>query len=520
MSREQQTLRSFRQRIASLYFMKYLVQLSAVWLFLWGTVALALRAAEVLGTGQLLWGAVGFVLPPIFAALLTRWSIPSNGVLAAILDRENRAGGIFLAALELNGHGDPSADTASSSPSTAPWLATLPPLNVPALHWNGLRSFLGLGLGMLFLTVALLVPVETLTAATGNRLNVEDRVNRLTRQLDTLAEENILELEEVEEYKHDIDRIQKDAEGVSPAKTHEALDMLSDRLEQRAQEAMEEAEKKAETLAKAESLLDALEEATQRGHSEETRDLMEGLVDAIEKMMRENEGLRDELLEQLKKNAGKEGEQGKKGENGEQKNALAEALQKMLQENKFGEMTPEQMQQLAEAMKNCEGGCERMLESLKEGGFNIDPDMLDKLDEARKIGQTELQQLLDELKAGAAGEDECGDCEGCKTLSRCEKQDVWDRSAKETETSPYLESETDESGAKFKPLTLPPPELEAFREAQKIGVMKSTPEANETGHGSDHGGGIREIRSGTGTAHGRTVYPQHRGITGRYFERE
>ncbi|HBT77305.1 MAG TPA: hypothetical protein DEB39_10385, partial [Planctomycetaceae bacterium] len=495
MSSPFRSVHEFRHRLVSLLFIKYTVVFAACWLFLWGTTALALRTSELFRAEQLCWGAIGLLLPPLFALVFAKRMLPSDAVLAAILDRENRAGGIFLASLELTsdltsaGRAGWTTETAVSNHTvsnraiTNQWLGDLPPLAVPGLRWNGSRPFFGLGLGLLFLIVALLVPVQALTAAAGNRLNVEDRVRKLTRQLETLAEEKMLPLEEVDAWKVELEKIQNEAEGVSPVKTQDALDQMADQLEQKAQEAMEETEKKAEALAQAESLLDAFEESLQKGESSGSKEMMEGLAEAIEKMLRENDELRKDIEEELSRD-----EDGEESES----DALTETLQKMLQENQFGEMNAEQLQKLAEAMKNCEGKCEGTLDKLKAGGFKIDPEMLKKMQEARNIGKAELQKMLEELKAGACPA-ECGECEGCKTLSRCQKQALWDRSAKETGTSQYLESETDEDGSQFRPLTLPPPELEAFRQSQKIGLSTGRPQADSAGASSEQGGAIREI---------------------------
>lgn len=488
---EQPILR-FRRRIASILFQKYTLLFSAAWLFLWGTGVLALRSAGLASAAQLGAGALGLLFPPLLAALFVVRSLPDAMTLGAILDRKNRAGGLFLASFETD-LGD--------------WNAFLPSLEIPPLTWQPGRPLLGLLFGVLFLGTALIVPVESLTAASQNRLQIEDRLQKLTKQLETLREENILSLEDVEERKLDLADLEKNAEGTSPVKTHDALDHMIDQVEKRAQEAFEQAEKKAETLNKAESLMEMFDEQLQGESEEFAKEMMVGLAEEIEKMLQENKELTEDLLERLSKEL----------EDGTA-DPLTEELKKMLEEGKLEGLDKEQLKELAEAMKECKGGCERTLENLKKSGFRVDPETLKRLDAARKINAAEMRRILAEWAGQCRNAADCKN--GKKRFYRGPKQDRWDRSAEETETSDYLENRTEEEGAAYKAITLPPPELEAFREARKIGISIGRPEANKESGAEDQGGALGEIRGGTGSANTQTIYPRHRGAAGRYFERD
>ena len=491
------SIQTLRHRLAGMLFLKYAILFTACWLFLWGTAALALRSAELLTATQLCWGACGLLIPFLAAWYMVRRSLPSDTTLAALLDRENAAGGLFTASFETD---------------LGAWADRIPQMSVPAVRLQEQRSWIGLLLGGVFLVVALLIPVETLTAKANNRMNIEDRLHKLTRQLDALAEEKILPLEEVEALRVELEMIEKNAEGLSPVKTLDALDHLADQLEQKTAEAIENAEKSAETLAKAESLLQQMEQTLTGRQTSEMKELMQGMAEAMQQAMEENAALKERLADEL-------AQQKKKSETPEEK-AAREELQKMLAENRFGDMNAEQLKQLAEAMKKCDGNCERMLENLGEGGCKIDPEALKRLAEARANGKEELDKLIQELREAAGCDGQCeSEGMGEKQLSRSPKQDQWDRSAKETKDSKYLESETEEGNAAFRPLILPPPELEALMNAQKIATSVGTPEEEGTLTAGEQGGALQNVSGGTGSAHGHRIHPQHRGTTGRYFER-
>ncbi|MDR3110988.1 MAG: hypothetical protein LBU65_15065 [Planctomycetaceae bacterium] len=489
-------IQKFRRRIALLMYVQYATLFAAFWLFIWGIAALAFRCSSLLTSVQLCWGAVGLLVPLLAALLVVKRRMPSDAAIGALLDCKNSAGGLFTASLEIE---------------LGSWSDTLPSLTVPSVKLRKQRSWLGLVLGFIFLVTAMIVPVESLVAKTNQRMHVEDRVQKLTQQLDALAEEKILPLEEVEALRIELDAIEKNAEGTSPVKTLDALDHLEEQMEQKTAEAVENAEKNAEALAKAETLLESMEQTLSGEQTSEMKELMKGLAETMKQAMEENEALKEEITKQLEK-------QSSEPQTPEEKQAQEE-LKKMLEENKFGEMTPEQLKQLSEAMKKCDGNCDRMVERLKEGGCKLDPEALKRLAESRENGKAELDKLIQEMRAeagcdgGGEGENENGE----KQLSRTEKRDQWDRSAKETKSSKYLESETEEGEHDFRPIMLPQPELEALMNAQKIGTTVGTPEENQSAN--DTGSAIQTTNDANGSSHGVRIHPQHRGTTSRYFDR-
>src|SRR5262245_4425994 len=68
-----------------------------VWCFLWGAVALVLRAASATTRRQLLWGAIGIAVAAIAAAVVSRRRLPSRDSVRAMLDSRNDCGGLLMA---------------------------------------------------------------------------------------------------------------------------------------------------------------------------------------------------------------------------------------------------------------------------------------------------------------------------------------------------------------------------------------------------------------------------------------
>ena len=515
-------LSTFRQRLLGTLFLKKTVTYSAVFLLLWGVAVLALRVGgfqemKVFGLSFLALGVV-----PLIAWLDARRLVPEDRKLGAILDKNNRIGGLLMSSFEKD-LGD--------------WAYRVETVEVPKIRWQARRTVGLVLLALCFAVASLLLPMSAISGPARNRLNIDDQVRKLTNQLDVLEEENLLTVEEIEARKLELERIQNEADGMGPVKTFDALDHLADRMNQKAAEAVEEAMRNTETLAEAEALSQKVMEISSRLDDSTKKSLMDGLASTIEDMLAQNEQLAKDLKDAVDKKADEEkkkkeggdknGEQGENGEkkNGEQakKDAMMESLKKMMEENNMQGMTPEMLQQLCECMKQCQGNGERMCENLQNAGFPMDQDMLKKLSEAQTVEKEEAQRMLSELWANCDG---CqGECEGDGERKRADfsprytqKQD-WTTDPNEGPGDTRFLKDPDEEGAEFKAKFLPPSDLQAFRNSQKIGASISAPDFDSAGTPGDHGGALQQTEGGTGTAHGQTIYPQHRGPVGRFFGR-
>lgn len=528
-------LSQFRHQLTRALFLKKTVLLTAVFLLLWGIAVLALRASGIYDLTIFGVALLAFAVVPPLAWVAARGEVPGDEKLGAILDRDNEAGGLLMSSFERE---------------LGPWERQMVPLRIPKTRWESRRGGLLVFLAASFAVATLLLPGSAISGPNQRRLNIDDQIRRLTTQLDVLEEEQILTPEEVESRKLDLKKIQEEADGMGPVKTLDAMDHLYDRMNQKAAEAVEEAQRNTETLAEAEALTRQVKDLTHKLDSTTAKSLMDGLAETLEEMLAENEGLADQLKEELEKKKKEEEKKKEKGEGGDEqaedggqkeggegeqqengqgeqqagKDGLQEALKQMLDENNLQNMTPEMLEQLCEAMKNCQGNSERMCENLQNAGFPMDPETLKKLAESQQVDKEEAERMLSDLWQHVTpcnGEGEGGEGEEGPEFSPrfTEKPDSWATDPNAPPGKHRFQMETNEEGAEFQAQFLPPGELEAFRNAQKIGASISAPEFDPAGTKGDHGGAVQETGGGTGTAHGQTIYPQHRGPVGRYFDR-
>ena len=493
----ERTLAAFQRNITVTLWKKLTVSHAVLFLFLWGIAVLTFRAGGFHDVKILACGLFGLLAVPPLAWLLARRSVPDDRKLGAILDRDNEAGGLLMSSFE--------TDIGS-------WTERMNGLRVPKLQWESHRIGGLVLLALCFAATAVFFPISAISDQRRQRLNVDDQINKLTAQLETLKEEKLLNVEEVEARKIELEKIKNEADGVGPVKTFDALDHLAERMNQAASEAAENTKKATEILTKAEMLTQSVKDALQETDEATAKSLMEGLAQSLEEMLKENEQLRKDLKENLDKR-----------KDGEKNDALKEALKKMLEENNFQNLTPEQLEQLAQAIRQCQGDSERMCENLQNAGFPIDPDLLQQLAELRQLDREEAERILSDLWEicdGCEGNGQCENGERCKSNKspRYSQQQDWTTDPDHVDDMQF-EKEPDEEGAEFHAKFLPPSDLEAFRNSQKIGLSISSPEPNTDAPGSDRGQALSQTDGGIGTAHGQTIYPQHRGAVGRYFEK-
>ncbi|MDR0870678.1 MAG: hypothetical protein LBN39_07785 [Planctomycetaceae bacterium] len=505
----------FRRRLFTALTLKYSAVYLSLFLFLWGVAVLALRAAvSPVMLNAAYYGLFTAALMPVIACLRARTAVPGERTLGAMLDRNNHAGGLLMTSFETE-LGD--------------WGEQIQNVAVPVIRWDGRRAALLVLLAGAFAAASLLLPVSAVSNSFRHRLNIEDQVHKLTSQLDVLEEENLLTVEETESKKIELEKIQKDAEGEGPVKTFDALDHLADRMNQKAAEAAEQAQKDTETLAKAEALSQEVKEVSKELDEKQAKSLIDGLAKSLEEMLKKNAELSEDLKKELAKDNKQDSEKKNNGKDSanpaekEKQDAMKKALEKMLEENNLQGINQEQLEQLCEAMKQCQGNAERMCENLQNAGFPLDPEMLKKLAESKEVDKEEAERMLSDLWA------EC-DCEGSgggepnsdgeKLSPRYTKKQDWTTDPNAPPEDTRFSKDADEEGAEFKAKFLPPADLEAFRNSQKIGASISAPDVPKEPVVVESAGGVIENTAGTGTANRQVIYPKHRGTVGRYFEKK
>lgn len=514
-------LSTFRRRIFAVLFFKKVITFTSIFLFLWGVFVLTLRVGGWYEPSIVTVSLSVYIIIPALA-LLTTWKLlPNDRQLGAILDRDNQVGGLMMSSFEKE-LGD--------------WAIRMGTISVPKIRWEFRRIIVLIVFAFCFAAVSLFLPISALSRPTQNRLNIEDQVRRLTSQLDTLEEENILDVEEIETRKLDLEHIQNNADGLGPVKTFDALDHIENRMNRKAAEAIENAQRTIETLANAESLSQQVKEISPKLDESTAQSLMEGLAHSLEEMFNQTPELAKEMQEALdkkseetqqtkdsKNNNNKQNEKNENKQNKDEK-AILESLRKMLNENNLQNLTPEMLQQLSEVMKQCQGNCERMCENLQNAGFPVDSDRLKKLSDAKKVEREEAERMLSDLWANCEGcEGDCPSEHGDELpfSPRYTKKQDWTTDPSEEPANTRFIKNADEEGAEFKATFLPLSDIEAFRNSQKIGASISSPDFDSDNVPDKHGGAITKTDgdNGGGTDYDQTVYPQHRGTVERFFKR-
>ncbi|MDR3198874.1 MAG: hypothetical protein LBU34_13490 [Planctomycetaceae bacterium] len=507
-------LSTFRRRIFAVLFLKKIITFTSIFLFLLGIAILTLRVGGWYEPNIVAFSLFAYAVIPLAAWLTTRRLLPDDRKLGAILDCDNRTGGLMMSSFDKE-LGD--------------WAISMKTMSIPKVRWESQRIMGLILFAVCFVVVSLFFPLSGLSGPVRNRLNVEDQVRRLTSQLDTLEEENILEVEEVETRKLDLEHIKNNADGLGPVKTFDALDHIENRMNRKVAETLENALQTTETLANAETLSQQVKEIFPKLDESTAKSLMEGLAHSLEEMFAQNAELAKDISETLDKKSEKTQQTGgknknrEKDENGQSKEekAMLESLKKMLSENNLQNLTPEMLQQLCEAMKQCQGNCERMCENLQNAGFPVDSDMLKKLVEGQRVDREEAERMLSDLWANCEGcEGDCpGECGEPSFSPRYTKKQNWATDPNEKPGKTRFTKNADEEGAEFKATFLPLSDIEAFRNSQKIGASISSPDIDSDNTSEDHGGAITKTDGGIGATHNRLIYPQHRGTVERFFKR-
>ncbi|MDR0390445.1 MAG: hypothetical protein LBH59_00945 [Planctomycetaceae bacterium] len=535
-------LLSLRLQLGARLFWKNTIIFLAIFLFFWGTFLLTFRVIGFDVADVFFMILPASLIVPLFAFLFAFRRIPSNQKLISMIDKENNAGGLVMSSFETD---------------IGNWSEQINQLKIPVVRWMPNRV-IGLFLAaILFATASFLLPVSAISDQLPRKLNINDQVNKLTDQLDTLKEENILDQVEVETLQRDLKMLQKEADGLGPLKTFDALDTLATRMNHEAAKATEDAERNVKSLAEAESLVRKVDELNKQLDAQTSKALMEGLAESMENMFAENAQLANALQNEFDNESNDNTDQNKidnqnqngnnpdaenqdreQSSNTEQKNntnnknsnktgnkndAMQKSLKKMLSENNMRNLSPEQLRKLADAMKNCSGACERQIGKLQDAGFPIDKDALKMLAESKRDAQEEAERMLSELWANCdcnGNGDQCGgsECESNVSPRFTQKQD-WRTDPNAGPTKNRFQKEADLEGYEFKAEALPPSDLRAFRDSLKMGVTTESPTTNPNQQTELNGGAIVETVGGSGSAHIQQIYPVHRRAVGRFFEK-
>jgi len=435
------------------------VQWMTLWFFVWGVVVLAVRISGVTQTEWLGLGLFGIIPLFLFAVLRARQQKPEFTKLRASYDRVNACGGVVMS----EEAGDMSA-----------WQTQSPAATVPRLHWRSGRMMTLLCISALFVATALLLPERLTNLVKPHSLEIGQIVEQLQAEVQTLAQEKILEVKKANELQQQLAAMKQDASGLDPNKTWEALDHMKAANADLAKQAAEEALNKTAELTQAQTLANAMQEAAESGMSQDTAMQAAQTLAGMIKAAKLEEGLLNgeippELLSDLS------------GLNQEQMEKLLSALQ-------FN--------------KDALGKTLGKLAALKM----IDPSLLGKCTSA---GQGKNPGALAEFLSSCTNGSEATGlmmfyCRGGVNRGRGDAMLTW-------------KDESSAEGAKFKEEALPP--STHLSDAQFVGVSKAAPELSgadvEIGNGA-----LASTEGSGGSAHSQAILPEHKQAVQRFFKRD
>lgn len=452
-------LAQFRRSVGFAFALKKAVRDWTLWAFAWGAFIVAWRVGFRQSPSWLAWGLAAFPLLALAAALRAWRKLPSETSLRAAVDQRSHLGGMLMAEDET-----PLAGWRSPEPL---------PLRV---RWEWRRPVSAMLCGFLFLAAAMLVP-QRFALLDDPTLEIGADVRKLAASIDVLQEEKIVERTQAEQLKEKLRQIQDEASGRDPKKTFDALDHMMQSLARTARNAAEDASETIDKLRKAKKLAEAVAKEDATLDAKVKDEALKELNDLVSKAAEEEKSLADNLAQNLD-----------------------EELRRELQE---GDLTPEQLKDLAEALKGAKSELQGKLGKLSKARL-IDPKKLKKCngkecegdDDEGMEGEESVEQMLARLvpRGGRGG----------RTEGPGHNPIQWTEGSKE-------------EGAKFKEQSLTPGSLAQLKESMKVGISRAEPKVGETT--SSQGGAVANSTAGGGGTHAATLLPQHRAAVQRFFAR-
>lgn len=468
------TLKSFQRQLFTSLTLRRSVLWMTWWFLAWGVITLVSRIGWRVPSENLTLGWV-IVIPIVLAAMWVEWkNRPDATLTRAKLDRYNALGGMYLESESLSNAGwqTPSANSA------------------PKISWKSGRPLSWLSMSAAFVAVCLLIPDRFTAMADNQSMDLGYLVSDTHNQIEGLEEESILNMEEAENRKEELKKIEENAKAQDPGRTWEALDQLQKKNEEKAREAAEEMISKLQSLAESETMLAALDKMESGSKAQNSA------MEAISEMLNENmgawaSGLTSEMTP----------------------NELADQIKKALgdksgaQDNPSSDLSKEDLEKLLESLRQMKSSMNKSATKLA----NLKLIDLKKLSECKNAGECKNPNALAAYLAAC----KAGDKESAKEclLAFCRNPAV----NRGPGAAPMIwGDESDESGVSFKEDKIQgQPD---FSQAEMVGVSLSAPEVSD-GSIAVQSGALNDAQAGGGSANAQVVLPRYQSAVKSYFNR-
>lgn len=448
-----------RFRLGSILVMRQWLRFAFIWVMVWATGTVALRAVFRADRWMLLWGLAGLPVAAAVGAVVAWRKMPSAEALRARLDRHGRLGGLLMAA----------GDTEIGA-----WHQRIAELSRPTLRWHWGRPLMFLALATTFLLAALLAPDRSFPSIDQPTLEIGGQIEGLAEQLEVLKQEDILPTEKAETLEETLQQVQRDALGKDPAKTLETMDHLAHSFRKAANEAAESVIRETETASHLQELSAALQAAEGEMEPARFEDAMNELAQMAEEALSENEMLATELSDELR--------------------AACQS----------SDLTHQQLESLREALGECQACQQARLERLVEARL-VDAGKLALRDQAAEHDPEALAAALCEGNSSAAAL--AGSLPGRGGISRGRG-----------DAAMTWQDEVAQGDAAFQEKVLPSSAVGSLKKSQLTGLSAGVP--TESGpDGRSSGRALQSAPAGGGEAHAQRILPEHAKTVQRYFDR-
>ncbi len=451
-------VRKFRRRAAVTSALSIGVRFLAVWLLLWGTAVVALRAGFDVPREGLLLGLAGVVPVAVAALLLGLRRRPGRRAVLSLLDLHGAGGGLVMASGEV----EVGAWSGQIGEVRAPRLRGRPP-------W---RLLAGAGA---FVAAAFLMPVAPVGLEAERPLEIGEEVAELAARIEVLEQEGLLEEEAAERFEAGLEALEDEASGQDPAAAWETLDHLQEMTDRTAAEVAEAALAETEQLAAAEAVAEALSQGD-AGAEALAAEAMAELSALTARAAGDSQLLDGALAAELGAAAG----------DGQQQLDLGE---------------------LRDALGRGKGSLGDKLDRLYAGGL-IDLETLLAAKKSLEGGDLASHaEFFDQNGFEAAS----GYCQGGRG-----GVDRGPGAAPMTWQDP-----SSPDGAKWREQVLDPASLAALHQSHLLGLTAADPSARSPASSPAGGAAVDPAATaGGGAAYTHTLLPRHRGAVERYFDRQ
>jgi hypothetical protein len=440
--------------------------LSALTCVIWGVAVLVIR--QLLHSNEfLLWPVVALPLVVVLSWIWAKRRCPTDAVVRALLDARCRMGGLLMADGEID---------------LGNWRKSMCETPLPAVRWLWGRSLIILLAASAFVLAAFLMPQRFFTGLgqPGNRA-IDTQVAQLAKQIELLKDEKLLTPEKAQAMDKSLEQAKAQATSDDPAKTLEAMDHLGQIIAQTAQQAAQDAAQDAKKEDQASQLAQAIQKASQGMSPEALGEAMKELS-----KMTQEAAAQDAALAQATK-----------GE-------LGDAIDK-------SQLTPQQLADLAKALKDASGEHLDQLQHLAQAGLASE----DSFEACKATCEGDDPGALAQALAGCQGE---GDIAAAiDSASGLPGRGGTSRGPGAAALTWKDASNAD--NVTFKETPLSPSAISSMKDTVRLGISAADPTKKDNAGGESVGGSLNGA-GGAGAAYKQMLLPRHRQAVEQYFDRE